>query len=40
MLISKKTGSHPNAFSRVLAGLITDLGTLRGGIIMHHSHKH
>ena len=40
MLISKKTGSHPNASSRVLARLITDLGTLRGGIIMHHSHKH
>ncbi len=33
MLINLVTSEHPEAFSRVLAGLITGLGFLGGGII-------
>jgi putative Mg2+ transporter-C (MgtC) family protein len=40
MLISNEAGSHPDAFSRVLAGLITGFGFLGGGIIMRQSDTH
>jgi putative Mg2+ transporter-C (MgtC) family protein len=40
MLISNQTGNHPEAFSRVLAGLITGFGFLGGGIIMRQSETH
>ena len=42
MLINFATSEHPEAFSRVLAGLITGLGFLGGGIIIiraSDSHK-
>ncbi|MDG1249617.1 MAG: MgtC/SapB family protein [Gammaproteobacteria bacterium] len=40
MLIANQTGNHPEAFSRVLAGLITGFGFLGGGIIMRQSETH
>ena len=40
MLINLETTEHPEAFSRVLAGLITGLGFLGGGIIMRSSDTH
>ena len=40
MLINLETSEHPEAFSRVLAGLITGLGFLGGGIIMRASDSH
>ena len=40
MLINFETAKHPEAFSRVLAGLITGLGFLGGGIIMRASDTH
>ena len=40
MLINFATSEHPEAFSRVLAGLITGLGFLGGGIIMRASDSH
>ena len=40
MLITNQTGDHPEAFSRVLAGLITGFGFLGGGIIMRQSETH
>ena len=40
MLINLETSEHPEAFSRVLAGLITGFGFLGGGIIMRQSETH
>lgn len=40
MLITNQTADHPEAFSRVLSGLITGFGFLGGGIIMRQSETH
>jgi putative Mg2+ transporter-C (MgtC) family protein len=40
MLMNSVSPNHPDAFSRVLAGMITGLGFFGGGIIMRETDTH